>query len=61
MKKELSEQAKSIRNQYQRSWRRRNADKMRNYNANYWEKKVLIQEDKSHKQDSRQLTIHDQT
>lgn len=47
MKKELSDQAKSVRNAYQRTWRRRNADRMRNYNVNYWEKKVLNQEQES--------------
>jgi hypothetical protein len=36
----ISEQARTIRNRYQRQWRRKNADKLRNYNVVYWEKKA---------------------
>ena len=43
---ELTLQGKAIRNAYQRAWRRKNAIKMQNYNANYWNKKVSIQEQK---------------
>ena len=41
---ELTLQGKAIRNAYQRAWRRKNAIKMQNFNANYWNKKVSIQE-----------------
>ena len=37
---QISEQAREIRNRYQRQWRRKNADKLRNYNVVYWEKKA---------------------
>jgi len=40
---EISLQAKEIRNAYQRTWRRKNAIKIKNYNVNYWEKKAMIQ------------------
>lgn len=36
----MSEQAKEVRNDYLRKWRRRNPDKMRAYNIAYWERKA---------------------
>jgi DNA-binding NarL/FixJ family response regulator len=36
----LSEKAKAARNSYQRSWRRKNSEKMKQYSANYWERKA---------------------
>lgn len=36
----LSEQAREIRNAYQRAYRRRNPDKLKQYVARYWEKKA---------------------
>lgn len=38
--KNLSEQSKKLRNEYCRKYRQRNRDKVRQYNINYWEKKV---------------------
>jgi DNA-binding NarL/FixJ family response regulator len=37
---ELSNEAKKARNAYIRAWRLKNADKMRMYNATYWNKKA---------------------
>ena len=37
---ELSERARELRNAYQQKWRRKNANKMKQYAANYWEKKA---------------------
>jgi len=36
--KNLSEQARKLRNEYQRKYRQRNPEKIRQYNVNYWEK-----------------------
>lgn len=36
----LSEQARQLRNQYQRQYRRKNPEKLRQYNARYWEKRA---------------------
>jgi len=38
--KKLSEQAKRLRNEYQRNWAKKNKDKLRQYNINYWEKRA---------------------
>ena len=37
---ELSDKAKELRNAYQRAYRRKNPDKLREYNRKYWEKKA---------------------
>jgi DNA-binding NarL/FixJ family response regulator len=37
---ELSEVARQKRNAYQREYRRKNRDKIRKYNQNYWEKQA---------------------
>ena len=42
-KKEAARQAK---NEYQREWRSKNREKVRQYNQNYWEKKALQSEEK---------------
>lgn len=36
----ISDEAKAARNAYQRAWRLKNADKMRQYTINYWEKRA---------------------
>ena len=38
----LSEQARQIRNAYQREYRRRNPDKLKQYVIRYWEKKAAL-------------------
>lgn len=40
MTKELSEEAKQARRDYQKEWRRKNPDKVRAAQDRYWEKKV---------------------
>lgn len=37
---QLSEEAKQKRAEYQRNWRRKNPDRLRKYQANYWERKA---------------------
>lgn len=36
----MDEQAKEARRAYQREWRRRNRDKMKEYQARYWTRKA---------------------
>lgn len=36
----MSPEAKKIRAEYQREWRRKNKDKVKKSNSNYWEKKA---------------------
>ena len=55
--KQISELARMIRNQYQRQWRRKNADKLRNYNAVYWNKKAQDAEEKEQKRPAGQSTL----
>jgi len=38
---ELSERAREIRNAYQRAYRRKNPDKLKEYNRRYWERKAV--------------------
>ncbi len=40
-KNELSEQARKLRNEYQRKWRKNNPDKVKKHQKTYWEKKAL--------------------
>jgi transcriptional regulator with XRE-family HTH domain len=40
LKIKLSEEAREARNAYQREYKRRNPDKVRQYGITYWEKKV---------------------
>ena len=37
---ELTDKAKQARNSYQRDWRLKNSEKMKQYSANYWERKA---------------------
>lgn len=37
---ELSDKARLARNAYQRTWRRKHPEKLRQYNADYWERKA---------------------
>jgi len=37
---ELSEQARRLRNEYQRQYRKKNPDKLKEYNRRYWERKA---------------------
>lgn len=37
----ISERAKAAQKAYLKEWRRRNPDKIKAYNLNYWTKKVL--------------------
>jgi len=36
----LTDKARELRNAYQRAYRRKNPDKLRQYNLRYWEKKA---------------------
>lgn len=40
MNKELSEQARELKNKYHREWQRNNKDKVKEYNLRYWENKA---------------------
>lgn len=37
---ELSAEAKMLKNQYQKEWRKRNKEKVKEYTNKHWEKKV---------------------
>ena len=37
----LSDEALKIKREYFRNWRKKNRDKVRKYNAEYWQKKAL--------------------
>ena len=37
---ELQEKAKELRREYYREWRRKNKDKVRQHQENYWKKKA---------------------
>ena len=37
---ELSEKARQLRNEYQRQWKAKNPDKIREYNRRFWERKA---------------------
>lgn len=39
---ELSEKAKEMRNAYQREYRRRNPEKFKRYNTDFWERQALL-------------------
>ena len=43
--KSLNEKIKDTRNEYMRTWRANNRDKVKQYNQNYWRKKVLQNEE----------------
>lgn len=40
MSKQLSKEANAARNAYYRAWRKRNPEKMKQYQENYWKKKA---------------------
>ena len=40
-KKRICEQAAELRRAYQREWRRKNRDKVKESNRRYWERKAL--------------------
>ncbi len=40
MSKDIKEKARLKRNAYMREWRRKNKDKVREYQENYWERKA---------------------
>jgi len=40
MNMELSEEAKKLRNKYQREWKRNHPEKVRQYHKAYWEEKA---------------------
>ena len=51
MSKDLSQEAKEARNAYYREWRKKNPEKMKRYQENYWKKKAQeIQEEEEEKQ-----------
>lgn len=43
----MSDNAKSARAEYQRAWRAKNVDKVRQYNKSYWERKAQAQKEKT--------------
>ncbi len=36
----MSDEARAARNEYLKSWRRKNSEKMREYRSRYWERKA---------------------
>lgn len=36
----MNDKAREKRNEYLREWRKKNKDKVKKYNVNYWERKV---------------------
>lgn len=38
--KTMSDEARAARNEYLKSWRRKNSEKMREYRSRYWERKA---------------------
>ena len=40
MSKDLSQEVKEARNAYYREWRKKNPEKMKRYQENYWKKKA---------------------
>ena len=38
---QLQELAKKIRREYQREWRKKNPDKVKEYNQSYWRRRAL--------------------
>lgn len=40
MKEKLSNEALEVRRAYQRAWRKKNPEKVRQHNERYWEKKA---------------------
>ena len=50
--KELSPQAIAARREYQRRWRKKNPDKVREKNARYWEKRTAKREEAPNEQGS---------
>jgi len=47
---ELSEQARKLRNAYQRAYRRKHPEKLKEYNIRYWEKKAGTQRNISYEE-----------
>jgi len=39
---QIHELAKELQREYQREWRKRNPDKVKEYNKRYWRKKALM-------------------
>ena len=48
----IEERAKEMRRQYLKEWRAKNPQKMRQYNENYWRRKVLAMQEKERKEES---------
>lgn len=40
MEDRIAERAKEMQREYQREWRKRNREKVKKYNATYWERKA---------------------
>lgn len=43
----MNEKAREERNAYLRAWRKKNKDKVKKYNADYWERKANKEKNKS--------------
>ena len=50
MDQKVSEAAREAKNAYAREWRARNKDRVREYNASYWQRKAEQNEQKSTKE-----------
>ena len=46
MKTELSENARKVKNNYQKQWSRNNPEKVKEHQAKYWERKAAELEEK---------------
>ena len=51
MSKDLSQEAKEARNAYYREWRKKNPEKMKRYQENYWKKKAQKMQEQAEKEE----------
>lgn len=50
----MNDKAREERNAYMREWRKKNKDRVKEYNSNYWERKSKLRE----KRNSKDSTLH---
>ena len=53
---DLSKEARQARNEYMREWRRKNKDKVKKYQKDYWERQASNKGDKVKKKGSNSIT-----
>ena len=50
MSKKISQEAREVRNAYYREWRKKNPEKMKQYQENYWKKKAQKMQEQEEKE-----------